>query len=160
MWGPHAIYFNTVKILQKNIHCILKKTPFFNLHKNQTKYLSHPSVSLSIRKILKVKQEIFKSEQYFTAVFFLELVVVEEHVDDHNAHTYFCFGCMLAIPKNHFKPECCYSKYSSKDKVSSMYGNCVYGAWGGVCMLQLERNPNYAPIMKLGNYDLKYLLAA
>lgn len=29
---------------------------------------------------------------------------------------------------------------------------CAYG--GRVCMLQLERSPNYALIMKLSNYDL------
>lgn len=40
---------------------------------------------------------------------------------------------------------------------------CVYG---GVCMcmctcvLQLEMNPNFAPIVKLSNYELKYVLAA
>lgn len=66
-------------------------------------------------------QKHFKSGQYFTAVFFLELVMVEDYADDHNAHTYFCFSCMLAIPKNHFKPQCCFSKCCSKNKVSSMY---------------------------------------
>lgn len=112
-------------------YSLYSETPLFYIHKNQTKYLNQQSISLITWKFLKVEQKNFKSGQYFTAVFFLELVMVEDYVDDHNAHTYFHFSCVLAIPKKHFKPECCYGKYSRKNKVSSMYGNSVHL---GVCV--------------------------
>lgn len=37
---------------------------------------------------------------------------------------------------------------------------CVY-VYACLCVsvLQLEMNPNFAPIVKLSNYDLKYILA-
>lgn len=105
-----------------NIHCILN--PAFYIHKIQRKHLNQQCILLIQGIVLKVKQRKIKSGQCFTAVFWLELLVVEDYVD---AHTYFCFSCLLAVLKNHSKPKCWYNNYSSKSKISSMYGNgCVY----------------------------------
>lgn len=79
-------------------YALCYENPLSYIHKNKTKYLNQQTLSLIIWIFLKAKQKKFKSGQYCSAVFFLELVMVDEYTDDHNAHTRFHFSCTLVIP--------------------------------------------------------------